>query len=603
MLIDPAEALLLRLFPTVVQWNRLEGQPRTHEMGRALAAEVRDALWMVTRQWQMGELDADDAGSPIGATIHVASNRLAKVQAGTAAPEAYDPRVPLEARAEMRPIALVRGTEKLHLDLRLELGRRFARMLAREGLAAYEPAYRARYAFAVPPEDRAGAGAHAHPEVLQLLSALAGRALDGGDLLIHLRTAGARASDGVALADPDHGRRLDALGDELRAWFARQHPEPPAAGDAWLPARLEYGFSCAAASGGRDQVLSADGYPGGHLDWFAFDRVAGALGEVAGAAPPEASFTRSFIPTPVAFDGMPHPRYWQLEDAKVSFARVEPATTDLAKLLLLEFGLVYANDWFLLPIRLPVGALSRVRGLTVTNTFGERFWIERSGSATADAWQEWRMYTLAGAAQDGALFLAPAAPKVQDGEPLEELHLIRDEMANLVWAIEARVPLATGWARAGGELAAERVAYHRRLIAAAPAPPAEHVAPIHYRAMTGVPEHWIPLVPVHAARSSREIQLQRGAMLRVLEADPLPPGKVEPQTSLLRRGLDERPRAAYFVHEEEVPRAGTHVSLAFQRARGSDGAALVWLGVRKETGRGEGSSQLGFDDIASGRPG
>ena len=29
---------------------------------RALRAEVRDPLWMLTRQWQMGEFQGDDAG-------------------------------------------------------------------------------------------------------------------------------------------------------------------------------------------------------------------------------------------------------------------------------------------------------------------------------------------------------------------------------------------------------------------------------------------------------------------------------------------------------------------------------------------------------------
>ena len=34
---------------------------------------------------------------------------------------------------------------------------------------------------------------------------------------------------------------------------------------------------------------------------------------------------------------------------RTNFGDVKPDTTDLAKLLLIEFGLVYANDWFLDP--------------------------------------------------------------------------------------------------------------------------------------------------------------------------------------------------------------------------------------------------------------
>src|SRR5687767_10110236 len=56
------EALTARLFPTVTLWNRLEGRPRTENFARALKAEVRDALWMLTKQWHMGEFFGDDAG-------------------------------------------------------------------------------------------------------------------------------------------------------------------------------------------------------------------------------------------------------------------------------------------------------------------------------------------------------------------------------------------------------------------------------------------------------------------------------------------------------------------------------------------------------------
>ena len=45
-------------------WNRLEARPRGEDMTRALKAEVRDAAWMLCRQWQMGEFAADDAGTP-----------------------------------------------------------------------------------------------------------------------------------------------------------------------------------------------------------------------------------------------------------------------------------------------------------------------------------------------------------------------------------------------------------------------------------------------------------------------------------------------------------------------------------------------------------
>jgi hypothetical protein len=115
--------------------------------------------------------------------------------------------------------------------------------------------------------------------------------------------------------------------------------------------------------------------------------------------------------------------------------------------------------------------------------------------------------------------------------------------------------------------------------------------------MTTVPEHWIPFVPVHVPGSNREIQLQRSRMLRMIEGDPLPPDKVPPRTMLIRQGLDETPRQPYFVHEEEVPRAGAVVSESFRRTRWTRGEAYVWLGVQKQVGRGERLSGLAFDSI------
>jgi hypothetical protein len=35
----------------------------------------------------------------------------------------------------------------------------------------------------------------------------------------------------------------------------------------------------------------------------------------------------------------------------------------------------------------------------------------------------------------------------------------------------------------------------------------------------------------------------------------------------------------------------------YQRTRWHDGSVFTWLGVRKQTGRGEGSSGLAFDQI------
>jgi hypothetical protein len=89
--------------------------------------------------------------------------------------------------------------------------------------------------------------------------------------------------------------------------------------------------------------------------------------------------------------------------------------------------------------------------------------------------------------------------------------------------------------------------------------------------------------------------------LRILEGGPNPPEKVPPRTTLMRQGLDEAPPKTYSVHEEEVPRAGVGYQ-SFRRTRWTNGEAYVWLGVQKQTGRGERTSGLAFDSIVDVKP-
>jgi hypothetical protein len=326
---------------------------------------------------------------------------------------------------------------------------------------------------------------------------------------------------------------------------------------------------------------------------------------------PQAAPVQTMIPVPIAYDGMPNTRWWAFEDRRVNFGAVKPATTDLSKLMLLEFGLVYANDWFIIPLTLDAGSIAQVQGLAVTNVFGERFWITAAGSGRDEDWQRWSMFTLStqrggkGPA-DTSLLLLPTVQKVQEGPDLEEVALVRDEVANMVWGVEKTVAMPTGARAPGREAALETAAYYRRLLdarlLATPPPPTEPAAPIVYNVMSTVPENWIPFIPVHMPNDFRATQLQRAAMPRLMDGDPDPPEKIRPRTTLLRHGLDRTPRSAYFLHEEEVPRAGAVVSLSYQRTRWTNGRVVVWLGARKQAARGEGSSGLAFDRIVDAPP-
>jgi hypothetical protein len=437
----------------------------------------------------------------------------------------------------------------------------------------------------------------AQPEVWATLRAVAGRALDGYELYKHLKDGG-HSYDGISGVPAPQKQDLDAAAANFIAWFEDLIAQP-AGPQAFDPTRLEHRFAVAAPEATGETVLSAAEYPGGTLDWHAFSYdTSGTTMGTAGGPATAATVTRTVVPGEVRFSGMPHPRWWAFEDGRTDFGAISADTTDLVKLLFLEFALVYSDDWFLLPCDLDDGTLTRVDGVMFTDVFGQRSWIEPAGTGADDDWQRWTMYNLdvAGttpvAAQLG-LFLPPGAVGTTDGPTVEDVLMVRDEAANMVWGIECTVWLATGTPMPGEEAARETLAYRRRLHP--PPDPLPPIAAIAYEAMNTVPENWIPFIPVHVPGDNREIQLQRGAMPRVLDSGAAAPVKVRPRTTLLSPGLETA--QPYFVHEEEVPRVGTRLSVAFRRARQSDGRVVVWLGARRATGRGEASSGLDWDRI------
>ena len=606
------EAIVGRLFPSVTVWNRLEGRPRTPSFERALQAEVRDALWMLTKQWQMGEFEGSDTGSPVFAKLQIDTTRITKYKPDGQPAQLFAYDVPLEATVERRPVPLVSAARPVSLDLRLAMARQWLALIA--GIGDYRQAFINAYPITAPdPSKKTDADRAAHQEVWQMYAAVAGHAMDGGALYAHLvENPAHHAYDGVTgIAHDDHGPLNDAA-TRFLTWYHRLILQPPPTGDdAWIPPQLEYQFSVSAPEpAGGEKVYTADEYYQGRLDWYSLDvdTTTPSLDPVPGSdstglAPDE---PRTVIPVPVSFAGMPNTRWWAFEDRKTNFGDISASTTDLAKLLFLEFALVYANDWFVIPQTLPAGTIAAIRGFVITNVFGERYWVNPAGSGADANWERWSMFTIntqgdAEAPADTSLLLLPTVPKIQESPPTEDVMLVRDEIANMVWGVERTIQLATGESKPGLEAARETRAFYEaqlaaRLVGVAPPDP-DAEAPIRYDVMNTVPENWIPFIPVHVDGDNREIQLQRAAMPRILDRDPDPAAKVQPRTGLLRQGLDDAPAQPYFVHEEEIPRAGTRLMHLYQRTRWTDGRVYVWLRVRRQTGRGEGASGLGFDEL------
>ena len=101
VMLERPELLLAQFHePAVTAYNRLEARPRAHDFTRSLRAEVRDGLWLLTRQWQLGELEAEDAGSAVDARLLTRKLTIDRIRLGAGAPEPYDDTLPLEAAVE-----------------------------------------------------------------------------------------------------------------------------------------------------------------------------------------------------------------------------------------------------------------------------------------------------------------------------------------------------------------------------------------------------------------------------------------------------------------------------------------------------------------------
>src|SRR4030095_2914235 len=111
----------------------------------------------------------------------------------------------------------------------------------------------------------------------------------------------------------------------------------------------------------------------------------------------------------IRFNGMPSPRFWEMEDGKTDFGALDVTASDVSKLLIAEFLLLYSNDWCLVPLELPIGSFSRILGLLVTDVFGDQFLVGPADANGDGEWPPFSTFRLAGDMVDQkGLFLAPS---------------------------------------------------------------------------------------------------------------------------------------------------------------------------------------------------
>ncbi|WP_172834192.1 hypothetical protein [Nitrospira japonica] len=481
-----------------------------------------------------------------------------------------------------------------------EAGQHFLRLLGQKSFGTrYHAAFTKHFPMAPPTaEEIATWGAAA----LRFLHIMAGRVPDGAALVAALRKGALPAELGI---DSSHEGDVREVGRVFVLWYEQLVSEPVSrvvANSAWSSQRMEYAFSISAPLASitppatfRETVLRAQEYPGGSLDWFHFDLAPGlSLGADGDADGKNSSpILQTVIPSPVSYSGMPETRWWEFEDATVNFGAVDSGPEDLARMLLIEFAVTYGNDWFVIPVELPIGSLSTIQSLIVSDTFGVRTLIPSIKASTHPTSPFWRMFshslargtdmsTSAAGEERDLFFLAPTLRRTLEGKPVDEVLLIRDEMANMAWGIEGH---AEG---PSGRSVNRREAYSEKLKRREPGfQPTSQQDISAWRLATEVPDYWVPLIPVLARPNEGGIMFRRGATLRQ-------DGSLRSDTAQGRL-MNPVPGTSLDIFEEEIPREGVRLTRAYQHARWLSGSSLLWLGRRKHPGRGEGSSGLRFD--------
>ena len=579
--------------PSITSWMRLEPRCRNAEMTTSLQARIYDPLWLLARQWQLGEFQGEDNGSPIIASWRAETARLTRFHSGAIKPDtitkapAYDGRVPLETvveRETIHPTANQTGPEKLRLAA--ESGQQFLRMLQHQPLSRdYSSAFIKEFQFvSLTPDQRAALDG----DSLNFFDLIATRVPDGRRLYASFRPNSSGdivlpASLQIAVADLAEIEKAARLWSR---WVETLFTEPEADRTSWLSERLEYAFSVGSRLSDREYVLTATEYSEGHLDWYAFDsNLEVTLGGAQDDAVTETN--RKIIPAPVSFRGMPAARFWEFEDAQVDFGSVDAGPTDLARLLLVEFAIDFGNDWFVIPVELEIGSICRTKSLIITDTFGVQTLI-KSNSEAGDQNSIWRMFQISHTRGSGLpkpepnlFFLPPSLISGISDQPIEEVLFLRDEMANLAWAVERVVESPTE----GRINRFEAYLDHKRKGGqqSPPTPPATPQT-MRYRLSTEVPDYWVPLLPV---KTEDGLRLRRGAVLKTDGTNAV----VHPLGRILVPGNE----LSFF--EEEVPREGVRVTRSYQFTRWIDGSSHLWVGRRKGVGLGEGSSGLKFDSL------
>lgn len=292
-------------------------------------------------------------------------------------------------------------------------------------------------------------------------------------------------------------------------------------------------------------------HDGGDVDWFSVSA------DHPLPAPVTAPGPVHLTPGRLKYPGAPHPRWWQIENARVDVGGYPPDRSHFATTLLLDLVVSHSDDWFTFPIDTRTGSVVTLHEVQVTDSFGITTALTTTGA--------WGMFHVHGL-EATSLVVWPTAAAPLTGAVLDDVVVGVDEDANLLWAIERRA--------AGRELAPPLAT------APPPAPSGEIVGNARmrysYRPSTTLPRYWHPYLIADVDGRRRFVQG------RLADVDQRPPTLMpEPVSPLL---ADPRASATDPVHQIEpatVPTTGLRLERRWVLGRCTDGRPVLWMQRRR----------------------
>lgn len=644
--------------------SRIEGRTRNHDITEALRLRVHDPLWMLARQWQMGEFRGNNAGTAMSVRCSVKEEDCSTVPIEPVT-EQINPEIDFMARIEAATYAidLVRDAQ----------GSARAREFKTFCLGKYPLKWdnlERNFILDSSATEEFETGLNSH--LADYRKAYEGKIFDGSAFF------SAVASGFDAFLDKQHGTDLCK---RFVVWYRRKFKPAGKNNSHWMDEDLCYQVD--AHAGGKHFV--GDRYQGGRLSWYTFDydkdntpltlSSAKSADLLSGAERPHANEKKAILgeilsgierhayateknhttlrnvlslPSPATFASAPNRRLWQMEDHKVYMGNSLSQQSE-GNVVAMKYATMYSNDWMLFPLQTEIGKYITIDKIEVIDTFGEKHVIsgnDRAGKKEYDnnhvglRNEAWQMFTNTNlndrrTTDVQGLYFVPQLAATVEGKPIEEVKILRDEMANMVWGVEEIVPdgcgdtidtslYATQLQTKVNEINEEALPEHEpQTVQFAKGNDPQVIgegdkrAAYSYLLQSTVPYNWIPFIPQRLQNAQdksdpfflggREMILRRGKMPCYLyenEAFSILP--VRPLGTILRPEVAEKvengkatdwKETPMVIHEEAVQATGIRLTKNYQRARWLNGKTYNWLGIYKRQSSTAGNSGLAFDEL------